>query len=58
MGRTVVELAPKDQRWFHHPEIRRRVEGSEMQFHAGRMESTRTPREAQALLDRLKKPLE
>jgi AbrB family looped-hinge helix DNA binding protein len=48
-------LVPKDQLWFHHPEMKRRVEEVEAEFRQGRGERTRTPREAQALLDRLKK---
>jgi len=48
-------LVPKDQLWFHHPEMKRRVGEAETEFRAGKGESTRTPRDAQALLDRLKK---
>jgi AbrB family looped-hinge helix DNA binding protein len=48
-------LVPKDQLWFHHPEMRGRVEEAETEFRAGIGEGTRTPRDAQALLDRLKR---
>jgi AbrB family looped-hinge helix DNA binding protein len=47
-------LVPKDQLWFHHPEMKRRVEEAEADFRTGRAEETRTPREARAALDRLK----
>jgi AbrB family looped-hinge helix DNA binding protein len=48
-------LVPKDQLWFHHPEMKRRLEEAEADFRSGRAEETRTPRAAKAVLDRLKK---
>ncbi len=48
-------LVPRDQLWFHHPDVRRRVEEAEVEFREGRAEATRTPRQVRALLDRLKK---
>ena len=48
-------LVPKDQLWFHHPEMKRRVEQAEADFREGRYTSADTPEEAQALLDTLKK---
>lgn len=48
-------LVPKDQLWFHHPEMRRRVSQAEADLSEGRETRTRTPRAAQAFLDRLKK---
>jgi AbrB family looped-hinge helix DNA binding protein len=49
-------LVPRDQLWFHHPAMQRRVRKAEASFgHAGQT-PTRSPEEAQALLDRLKAP--
>ncbi len=48
-------VVPKDQLWFHHPEMERRVAEAEADFREGRSTSTPTPDEAQAHLDRLKK---
>jgi predicted RNase H-like HicB family nuclease/bifunctional DNA-binding transcriptional regulator/antitoxin component of YhaV-PrlF toxin-antitoxin module len=47
-------LVPKDQLWFHHPEVQGRVARSEQDFAAGRSTRTETPEEAQSLLDSLK----
>jgi bifunctional DNA-binding transcriptional regulator/antitoxin component of YhaV-PrlF toxin-antitoxin module len=50
-----ASLIPKDQLWFHHPEMRRRVQEAEADFREGRSTNTSTVEEAQAHLDRLKK---
>jgi bifunctional DNA-binding transcriptional regulator/antitoxin component of YhaV-PrlF toxin-antitoxin module len=50
-----ASLVPKDQLWFHHPEMERRVAEAEADFREGRSTSTSTVEEAQAHLDRLKK---
>jgi bifunctional DNA-binding transcriptional regulator/antitoxin component of YhaV-PrlF toxin-antitoxin module len=50
-----ASLVPKDQLWFHHPEMERRVTEAEADFRAGRSTSTSTVEEAQAHLDRLKR---
>jgi AbrB family looped-hinge helix DNA binding protein len=50
-----ASLVPRDQLWFHHPEMQRRVTRAEAQVKAGRVHTTRTPVEAQAFLDSLKK---
>jgi AbrB family looped-hinge helix DNA binding protein len=50
-------LVPNDQLWFHHPDIQARVAQAERDFAEGRSTRTRTPEEAQALLDSLKKHL-
>lgn len=50
-----ASLVPKDQLWFHHPEMERRVAEAEADFRAGRSTSTSTVEEAQAHLDRLKR---
>jgi bifunctional DNA-binding transcriptional regulator/antitoxin component of YhaV-PrlF toxin-antitoxin module len=50
-----ASLIPKDQLWFHHPEMRRRIEEAEADFREGRSTSTSGVEEAQAHLDRLKK---
>ncbi|HWM92313.1 MAG TPA: AbrB/MazE/SpoVT family DNA-binding domain-containing protein [Thermoanaerobaculia bacterium] len=47
-------LVPKDQLWFHHPDIQARVAKAERDFAEGRSTRTQTPEEAQALLDSLK----
>jgi bifunctional DNA-binding transcriptional regulator/antitoxin component of YhaV-PrlF toxin-antitoxin module len=47
-------IVPKDQLWFHHPEMERRVSEAEADFREGRSTSTSTLEEAQAHLDRLK----
>lgn len=47
-------LIPKDQLWFHHPEMKRRVEQAEADFREGRYTSAATPQEAQTVLDTLK----
>jgi hypothetical protein len=49
-----ASLVPKDQRWLHHPEVRRRVGEAEKDFTAGRSTRTETPEDAQAFLDDLK----
>lgn len=46
---------PKDQLWFHHPDMRRRVDVVESEFRDRCAEQTRTIREAQLLLNLLKK---
>lgn len=47
-------LMPNDQLWFHHPDFQARVAQAERDFAEGRSTRTRTPEEAQALLDSLK----
>jgi AbrB family looped-hinge helix DNA binding protein len=47
-------LVPRDQLWFHHPEVQRRVRKAEADVSEGRTTVTRTVAEAQALLDRHK----
>ena len=51
-----ASLVPNDQLWFHHPEMQARVARAEKDFAEGRSTRTRTPDEAQAFLDGLKKP--
>jgi AbrB family looped-hinge helix DNA binding protein len=50
-----ASLVPRDQLWFHHPAVRRRVEAAEADVAAGRVSSAATPEGAQALLDSLKR---
>jgi predicted RNase H-like HicB family nuclease len=45
---------PRDQIWFHHPAIQGRIRKAEADVAAGRTKVTRTPVEAQALLDTFK----
>jgi AbrB family looped-hinge helix DNA binding protein len=47
-------LIPKDQLWFHHPEMQARVARAEADFREGRFTRTETLDEAQGLLDALK----
>jgi bifunctional DNA-binding transcriptional regulator/antitoxin component of YhaV-PrlF toxin-antitoxin module len=48
-------LIPKEQLWFHHPEMQARVARAENDFASGRSERTSGPEQAQAFLDALKK---
>jgi AbrB family looped-hinge helix DNA binding protein len=50
-----ASLIPNDQLWFYHPEMQARIARAEADFAAGRYTTTRTPEEAQAFLDSLKK---
>jgi len=47
-------LVPRDQLWFHHPEMRRRIRRAESDLADGRTKVTRTVAEAQALLESFK----
>lgn len=47
-------LVPRDQLWFHHPEMQRRIQKAESDITAGRTTVTRTLAAAQAELDRHK----
>ncbi len=44
-------LVPRDQLWFHHPQMQRRIREAEAGLAAGRVEKTRSAKAAQALLD-------
>jgi AbrB family looped-hinge helix DNA binding protein len=48
-------MIPKDQLWFHDPEMRERVAQAESDFAEGRSTRTESPQEAQELLDSLKR---
>jgi AbrB family looped-hinge helix DNA binding protein len=48
-------LVPRDQLWFHHPEMKRRVRKAEADIAAGRTTVSYSPEEAQVLLDAHKK---
>ena len=47
-------LVPRDQLWFHHPEMQGRIRKAEADLAEGRTKATRTVAEAKALLDRFK----
>jgi bifunctional DNA-binding transcriptional regulator/antitoxin component of YhaV-PrlF toxin-antitoxin module len=47
-------LIPKDQMWFHHPEMQERIAQAEADFREGRAVYADTPEEAQQFLDSLK----
>ncbi|WP_329683722.1 AbrB/MazE/SpoVT family DNA-binding domain-containing protein [Longimicrobium sp.] len=47
-------LIPRDQLWFHHPEMQARIAKAEADRREGRIVTTETLEEAQALLDSLK----
>jgi AbrB family looped-hinge helix DNA binding protein len=49
-----ASLVPRDQLWFHHPEMQARLAKAESDFAAGRAARTGSADEAQAMLDRLK----
>jgi len=44
-------LVPRDQLWFHHPEMQRRIRRAEADIAEGRSTVTTTAAAAQALLD-------
>jgi AbrB family looped-hinge helix DNA binding protein len=47
-------LVPRDQFWFHHPEMQRRIRKAEADLAAGRTKVTHSAEDAQALLDSFK----
>jgi AbrB family looped-hinge helix DNA binding protein len=47
-------LVPRDQLWFHHPEMQRRIRRAEADLAEGRVKVTHSADEAQALLDSFK----
>lgn len=47
-------LVPRDQLWFRHTEMQRRIRKAEADLTEGRTKVTRTVAEAQALLDSFK----
>lgn len=47
-------LVPRDQLWFHHPEMQRRIRKAEADLAEGRTKVTRTVGEAKTLLDSFK----
>ena len=49
-----ADLVPRDQLWFHHPEMQQRIARAEADFGEARSIETTTPEAAQRLLDRLK----
>jgi hypothetical protein len=52
----MIDQVPEDQLWFRHPEVQARVAEAESDFKNGRYTFTKTPEEAQAYLDSLKRP--
>ena len=48
-------VVPKDQLWFHQPEMQARIRRAESDLAEGRLTRTQTPEEAQSFLDGLKK---
>jgi AbrB family looped-hinge helix DNA binding protein len=44
-------LVPRDQLWFHHPDMQRRIRKAEADLAEGRSKVTTTLEAAQALLD-------
>ena len=44
-------LVPRDQLWFHHPNMQKRIRKAEADIAEGRTKVTRSAEEAQALLD-------
>ena len=54
MTPVTIPAAPRDQRWFHHPEMQARIGRAEEDFASGRSTRTTSLEQAQALLDSLK----
>lgn len=52
--RSVTKQMARDQRWFHHPEMQRRIRKAETDVAEGRTHVTHSVEEAQALLDGFK----
>ena len=50
-----AHLVPRDQLWFHHPQMQARIAQAEADFAKGRVARSRGPRQAQAFLDGLKR---
>ena len=48
-------LVPRDQLWFHSPEMQRRIRRAEADVAEGRTKVTHSVEEAQALLDSFKR---
>jgi len=58
-GRNTFELVPaalvpRDQLWFHHPEVQRRIASAERDVEDGRVTRTRSVADTEAHLSRLK----
>jgi bifunctional DNA-binding transcriptional regulator/antitoxin component of YhaV-PrlF toxin-antitoxin module len=49
-----ASIIPKNQLWFHHPDVRTRVSEAEADFASGRVTSASSPEEAQRALDTFK----
>jgi len=47
-------LVPRDQLWFHHPEMQQRIRKAEADLAEGRTRVTHSPEAAKALLDSFK----
>ncbi len=47
-------LVPRDQLWFHHPQMQRRIGKAEADLAKGRTQVTRSVEKAQKLLDSFK----
>ena len=48
-------LVPKDQLWFYHPAMQERIRKAEASIVSGRATTTKSPEEASAFLDVLKR---
>jgi hypothetical protein len=55
MATVKNKRVPKDQLWFYHPEMQAQIARAEDDFASGRCTWTKTPEQAQAFLDGLKK---
>jgi len=49
-----ASLVPKEQLWFHHPEMASRIAQAEVDFREGRSTRAETPADVQSFLDGLK----
>lgn len=50
-----ASLVPRDQLWFHHPEMQKRIAKAEAEIATGKATRTTSLKQARALLDRLKR---
>ncbi len=50
-----AQLVPRDQLWFHHPQMQARIAQAEADYAKGCVARSRGPRQAQAFLDGLKR---
>ena len=50
-----ASLVPRDQLWFHHPDMQKRIRKAEVEMASARATRTRSIKQARAFLDSLKR---